>query len=1023
MNDQHFQTLYAQLNPQQKEAVDNIEGPLMVLAGPGTGKTQIIAMRIANILRQTQMEPHNILCLTFTESGVVAMRKRLLQIIGTAAYHVRIHTFHSFCNEVIREHPEEFLFSRELEALTDIERLQLFQKLIDELSGTSPLKPFGAPYFYLNSLISAIQDLKRENINPQELSQKLELSKNFLKEHEATFEEFISTHARQITEEHIQALPNFPIKEAYSPTDSKARTKFKNDTKKWWNSLKSQLPKQQELAEIYQNYQAKLKAKGRYDYEDMVLFVVQKFQENPSLLAHYQEQFQYILVDEYQDTNGAQNEVVRLLASFYQNPNLFVVGDDKQSIYRFQGASLENILYFHELYKKDLKLVSLKENYRSTQNILDASQALIDQNKHNLLAKLPSTKQNLNSNSQNQNIQIQIQEYGHTREENYALAKQIQSLIKAGTKPSEIALLYRRHRDILDVMDLFLKLEIPFRLEAGFNILEDPQINQLITLLKFLHEPHNEQRLFHTLHFDFLNFDRLAIAKLTRAAHDQRSSLFTLITESELGEPFRPFMENTLKWQHKLENSTFTQAFDTILQESNFLNHLTQQPDKLEALNRLNSLYDQFKQWNRNQHELTLTQVLEHLKLLQDNNLALKEHELQTQKDAVRLMTAHKSKGLEFEQVFIIKCVDKTWGNPRKIQILKLPDGLLKKDTQAHQINEDERRLFYVAMTRAKKQVTLSYSNKNEQDRDQVPSLFLQEIPEQLTSKVLTNLETEAQNHLELLFQTPPAQDYSQAEKDYVKSLLQDYKLSVTHLNNYLKCPKLFFYRNILRVPSAKNKHMAFGTAIHEALKDFSLEHKHTGLPSQDFLVQRFERHLKREVLSQQEFRGSLDLGTQELQDYYNHYQNSFQANTLPEYDFKSHGVNLNGIPLTGKLDKIEILNEEQKTVNVVDYKTGNPDSKSKDLKPGGDYHRQIAFYKLLCDLSPQFPYEMVSGEIDFIQRSKKENTFKRAHITLSPEDLERTKTEIQSVYEDIQSLAFLNQDEFSTCGECEYCK
>jgi DNA helicase-2/ATP-dependent DNA helicase PcrA len=1028
-----------QLNQKQKKAASHIDGPMLVLAGPGTGKTQIIAVRIAEILEKTQLDPHNILCLTFTESGVVAMRKRLIQIIGNAAYYVRIHTFHSFCNDVIRSFPEKFIFTRELEALTDVERVQIFKHLIDSLKADSPLKPFGAPYLYQRDLMFAIQNLKRENVSPEQLTKVLDETADFIKSHSKEIEDFISIHGNKLKNEDVQAiktqLEGTPLGSFFPENldlEKKARTQLKNDLKKEFLSIQNQLPKQRELAKVYEAYQKQIRKRGRYDYEDMILFVVQKFQEDPELLARYQEQFQYILVDEYQDTNGAQNLVVQLIGEFFESPNIFVVGDDKQSIYRFQGASLENILYFYNLYKDGIKVVSLEDNYRSSQLILDAAHALIQHNEQNLSAYIPELNQSLTAQRGFPDEKIQVAEFSSTQNENYFLAKKVQELTQSGVEPSEIAIFYRDNRDAQSIVDLFLRLGVPFRLEAGQNILHDNEIAKLIKLLHYIADLDDGNTLFYVLHFDFLGFLPLDLAKLSRLAAKARKTLFETITNEELmlsadlssPRTFLDFAEQCAVWQSLSVNKPFAEFFDHVIKESGYLDSIMHRPDKVEHLNRLNTFFDEIKKMNRADHSLTLASFLEHLKLLEENDLPIKEHELKTQENAVRLMTAHKSKGLEFEHAFITQCVDKHWGNKTSVEKIHLPQSLLKTaaSLDKKEQNEDERRLFYVALTRAKKQAYLTYSNKNENGRDQVPSIFLAEIPEQYLDRISTeNIEQEALDRLQTVFLSVPKEHNSSHEEDFVRGLLQNYVMSVTHLNNYLKCPRLFYYRNLLRVPSAMNKHMSFGNAVHKALEDLHRAHKKSDLPNAEFLLKQFEKHLGRQVMSAEDYAHSLDFGRQTLQSYHNYYADKFNKNSEPEYNFSSHGVNLNGIPLTGKLDLIQITNQDQGHAHVVDYKTGSPDSKRKDLAKDGDYWRQIVFYQLLCDLSPKFPYKMVSGEINFIQPSNN-GSFVRSHFEITPQDKEMLAAQITDVYEDIQNLRFLHPDEWSTCGECEFC-
>lgn len=1017
------------LNPKQRIAATHIEGPMMVLAGPGTGKTQIVAARIATILETTHMDPHNILCLTFTESGVVAMRKRLLSFVGNAAYHVRIHTFHSFCNDVIKENPGIFAFAKDMESLDDVSRIQIFRKLIDALGPKDELKPFGDPYLYQRDLIGAIQTLKREDISPEAFTAVLDRIEADLHKHRDAIENFIGIHGAKLSEEEVEGTravlagsvfePIFLA--APSPLEKKERTQVKNALKKEFLSVQSQLPKQRSLATIYAGYQSTLQKKGRYDYEDMILFVVQAFKKDPVLLAHYQEQFQYILVDEYQDTNGAQNEIVQLIADYFETPNLFVVGDDKQSIYRFQGASLENILYFYRRYQGSIEMVSLEENYRSHQGILDASHQVIQHSAHSLSHFIPDLNAELHA-AQNIPVQpIQVWEFEQPATEHYFLAKQVESLMAQGVKASEIAIFFRNNREAEPLVDLFTRLSLPFRLERGGNVLEDPTLRRLITLLKLIQKPQDSALWVPVLHADFLGFRALDVYRLFRDLSKQKEKrdLMEFMLESEV---FQEFADKVVTWQQLSHNKPMIEFFDHVIRESGYLDFIMRQEDKIEHLNRLNSFFDAIRQMNRNHHALSLATLLEHLDLLQENDLPIKEQELRTQMDAVRLMTAHKSKGLEFEHVFIMNCVDKHWGNARKVERLKLPSGLLKDDPTAsvQEQNEDERRLFYVAMTRAKHQLYLSYSKNNQNGKPQVPSLFLNEIGEDhLKVMNSTAIEDEALARLQTIFLEVPRPDHTEEEQEFARGLLQNYTMSVTHLNNYLKCPRLFYYRNLLRVPSAMNKHAAFGSAIHDTLFHFTTAHKKSGLPSEAELLSEFESQLKKQILSEQDYEQALALGLETLADFYHSFHEQFSTNVEAEYDFSGQGIHLDGIPLTGKLDLIEFSGDK---AHVIDYKTGNPDTKAEQLRPDGDYHRQIVFYQLLCDLAPRFPKKMESGEIFFLQKSKKDDRFKRHRITVNAEDLENLKTTIKDTFEDIQNLKFLNPDEWACCGECDYC-
>lgn len=1019
----NFDEAFAKLNPEQKDAVSSLEGPVMVLAGPGTGKTQIIALRIAKILKDTQMSPHNILCLTFTESGVVAMRKRLIEFIGPESYGVRIHTFHSFCNEVIQDYPERFIFARELIPLTEVERIQVFRELLDKQNESSPLKPFGSPYFHLKSIKSAIQDLKREHIKPEQLTEALDALEATLSQHGEALSTFSEIHGGQLKEEQVlemeQVLSDTVFAVLFQQadlSDKKARTALKNEVKDLYKELLANLPKQRALVDLYTQYQSALRERGRYDFEDMIAFVVERLQADSTLLAHYQEQFQYVLVDEYQDTNGAQNEVIRLLGSYFESPNIFVVGDDKQSIYRFQGASLENLIYFYHLYKGTVKIISLRRNYRSQQTILDAAHALIQRSEEGLSHFLPDAGVALETATDLPAEPLQVAELETRGSERYFVARKIQTLIEQGTAPSEIAVIYRNHRDAEELVDLFLRLNLPFRLLAGSDLLKDKAISQWIMLLRWLADPTDDSLLFKILHFDFFAFPALEVLKATRESSKAKLGLFEFLTGQEF---FKPFTEKLADWHQRSVRETLVSFFDILLHETGFLDKLLQREDKIEALNRFNSLYDELKKMNSARKDLSLKDFVEMLDILEENNLQLLEHPLVTQNDAVQLMTAHKAKGMEFEHVFIINCVDRHWGNVPAFGRLKLPSNLLKIPSYQEQ-NEEERRLFFVALTRAKKNVVFSYSQQNENLRPQVPSLFLTELPQNLLKKLDTAaLENEALDRFSTLF-LKPLPLISEDEKAFVQGILENYHMSVTHLNSYLKCPRLFYYNDLLRVPRAKTKSQSFGTAVHRALQDLYSK-SHGSNPSKTEFLDRFQYHLNREILSKKDYLSALEQGQNTLNEYYDHLMSQPQTSVLLEYDFAGHGVTVDGVPLTGKIDKVEVLSAEARTAHIVDYKTGNPDSSNKDKDDS--YRRQILFYKLLCDSSPKFPYQMQSGSIDFVQKSPKQNQFIRTSYPLAAQNLTELRQTIRSVYDDIQNLQFLTPDDFAVCGECEWCK
>lgn len=985
-----FDIHYALLNPEQQRAVDHVDGPMLVLAGAGTGKTQIIALRIANLLRVTQLDPSNILCLTFTESGVSAMRQRLIKLIGQPGYSVRVNTFHSFCNDIIQEHPELFFSTTTLESLTDIERIQLLEQVIDTLPADSLLKPFGAPYYYLPDLVRSIQTLKRENI---------------------TFERY-----QELLDEAEKNLGEPPADDATATA------------KRQYQSSLKQFAKQQALAEVYQQYQKVLHDWGKYDYEDMLLFVVKEFKQNADLLADYQERFQYILVDEYQDTNGAQNEVIRLLGSHIEQPNIFVVGDDRQSIYRFQGASLENILFFHELYGKETKLVSLKNNYRSQQFVLDAAEAVIEHNQQSLAKYIPELENHLVSARELDTTPIQLATFQSPQSEAFWIAQQVNTLITQGVAPDQIAVLYRNNNDAADLIDLLSRQGTTYYLAGGANILNDPLINQFIAVLRYSGMVGSDDALFALLHYPFLHLPAAAVARATYQAHQTKHWLFEVLRNNDNAD-LKKFADQMIKWREDSGKLVFTEWFTKVLQESGWLDYVLQLPNHLEHLNRINTLFSELKQLNRTDATLTIKQVMEYLDMLQQHDLILAEADIYTNRNAVQLMTAHRAKGLEFEHVFIMRCIDKHWGNVPDRSKIKLPTGILKLDPTVDEDekakkNEDERRLFYVALTRAKLQAYVSYADHSATGRGVVPSMFIAELPVDVTTQVdTTKTEEAAQERLQLSLSPVKPVDHTLADRAWLEAIIEKYKMSATHLNDYLECPRLFYYQDILRVPRSTTRAVGYGIAVHNALRDASAQFNSTKvMPEIEWVIAQFEHHLDLQLLSKQDLKDSKEFGRSSLGEYLQELLPIITKNAYPEQDFGPYHVQVGEVAITGKIDSIQIVDEKKKLVHVVDYKTGNPDNKASNLAPDGSYHRQLLFYKLLCDGAKQFNWTAVSGEIHFVQKSKTKNKFVNKVYEFTEAEVEQIRSEIISVYADIKALKFLNPDPETLCGECQYC-
>lgn len=968
------------LNKAQKTAINTIEGPVMVVAGPGTGKTEIIAQRIAKILEATDTPPDAILALTFTEVGAKAMRQRLLSTIGQSAYYVNISTFHSFCSGVIQDFPDKFVISKELEPLSELEKLEIFHQILST-NDFKFIKPPNQIFYYTSELSRAIQNLKREGITPKEFSSILE-------------------------------------KEPESKDQNR----------------------NQELLKVFTNYQKIIKKRGRYDFEDMINFVVDAFKNDQDLLLTYQEKFLYFLVDEYQDTNSSQNQVVNLLASYWgDQANVFVVGDPNQTIYRFSGASLENIIGFTKTYKK-AKIITLDQNYRSTQNILDASYNLIQKNHLKPTEVIESLNPKLTSFKKESSLKINTTHLPQDIVEDYWIANQVKQLINKGVKPEEIAILYRHNQDAHELSTMLAKLGIPFNIEGGINILKDPTINQLLTLFKVINNYKDnleDSDIFTLLHFKFLQLKPLDILKISREASKKRSSIINTILSKDFKEidlenhkKIASLIKNLAKWQQLNANTTFTKFFETIIKDSNFLKLILDSKDVVEKLNRINSLFSEIKKLQQTNHRLNLSSFLESIDLMELNNLKIIEKDLDIQSSSITLSTAHKAKGKEWQYVFITKAINGKWGNNRSRQLIKLPQGILKNTIEIKsEKNEDERRLFYVCLTRAKKKIYISHADRytsGSYTNEAFPSMFITELPKELI-KPLNPKSLNSKNITTLALSTPIHKNQTQKENQFLKEITKDFKLSPTALNTYLTCPYKFKLNNLLKIPRAKVSYLQFGSAIHKALEMFYRQFiAKNKPPTKTYLLNQFKFALEKEVFTPTEYQDRLKQGQEMLSNYFNHYKQELTTPLSTEKNFGSGSSKtfLGDIPLSGKIDRIDWLDKKQKTVKVIDYKTGKPKSRNdilgKTKHSEGDYYRQLVFYKLLSQLDKNFNQKAVEAELNFIETNSS-GKFKKESFKILESDIATLKKTIIKTMESIRALNFSKTKNLSHCDRCEY--
>ncbi len=1016
-----FKAIYSALNEQQKKAVDTIEGPVMVIAGPGTGKTQILGARIGKILLETDTAPENILCLTYTDAGAIAMRKRLVDFIGASAYKVTIATFHSFCNDIIQDNLS--LFEKpSLDPISELEKIELLKILIDQFDKTNPLKRYrGDVYYEMSNLSRLFSAMKKEG--------------------------WTTTYLIEQINSYIADIPTrdeFVYKKKYKQFEAGSLKQGLVD------AALEKMEKLKAAVTAFDTYQQLMKEHSRYDFDDMINWVITAFKENKNLLAQYQEKYLYILVDEFQDTSGTQNELVQLLVNYWEQPNLFVVGDDDQSIFRFQGANVENMLHYQKQYEQDLVTIVLENNYRSTQPILNASTLLINNNQERLINKVAGLSKNLIAalpeNKALQNLPV-IACYNDPQEEMMAIAEQINQLILQGSEPKEIAVLYKENKYGEEIAHFLQQKNIPIYSKRTANLFDQVLIQQIIKILDYLacewDQPNEGANLlFEILHFKWWHISPITIAVLTTEANqlkysspdksyrqiliektqDAQTNLFEQGGIAAVGKAMS-VLEDLMS---QIPNVILLNLLEQILQKTNIIQEVLTGVDKNYELSIVSHFFDFIKEETHRHPSLHLTSLVEMLKLMRREAIRLPLPITIGNEAGVNLLTAHGSKGLEFKYVFLAGTNAHYWEKKRSTANAgyTLPDTVLSSLEHAND-KEELRRLFYVAITRAKQNLTISYSQYKSDGKEAEPSQFIIEVIEGKEANIQKiELPSEVKATYTLLrLQSAPMPEIQQLENDFITPKLEKFSMNVTALNNYLKCPLHFYYNSLIRVPSGKSEATTFGSAVHDALNKLfkKMQDANNVFPDIQTLVQDFNYYMNRhrEAFTNQEFKDRKELGETVLIKYYDRYVNEWNKVVTTEY--RINNVVVKDIPLKGAIDKIEF---NGKQVVVIDYKTGNIENAREKLQGpndknplGGDYWRQAVFYKILLNHHPK-NWEVVSAEFDFVEPNKKK-LFEKIAISISDADLTTVSQQIQMVWEKIQ-----NKDFYTGCGkeDCHWC-
>ncbi len=1074
----NFEARYKKLNDNQRKAVDTIDGPVMVIAGPGTGKTELLSMRAANILQQTDVLPENILCLTFTEAGSIAMQKRLIDIIGRAAYSVSIFTFHAFGTEVMNRYREYFYSGADVRAADELARHRIVTEILDSLDYDNPLRSrMNGSYTAIHDIIAAISDLKRAGLTDAEFGQLLDATADTIDQvgsalaqvfapriSKATLDSLRSAlgrieavdeptpitgvaslastlagslqHALDAAEVHPKTTPPLTAWKSEWMTASADKTPI----------LKAQkaLPKLRALQHIYGLYLQIMQEAQLIDFDDMIMQIVHAMEVHSDLRYDLQEKYQYIMVDEFQDTNLAQMRILHNLINnpvVEDKPNILVVGDDDQAIYGFQGAEVGNILGFIDSYPQTT-LITLTDNYRSVQPVLDTARQVITQGSERLERRMPELDKTLTAHQTGKSLAT-LTQFATTHDERSAVATAIGNLLSSGTVASEIAIIARRHADLVAILSYLNEHSIPVSYDRRDNVLDDEVILQLShvgTIVHALSTGQHDQAnalLPELLSHPAWGIPPAIVWQVSLQAHKNREHWLETMRTIDTTKPLFDWlttvagqalhlplerMIDVLLGIETVMGSTPSPLKDYFFSEDAQTSDFTSYTAHLENLTTIR------RRLREHAVDMTAPKLADFLDFLQQNRETSTQitsyRHIGEDDHAVRLLSAHGSKGLEFDHVFVLSATDPVWGEKasgRSPSISFPPHLRLRQNSDDY----DERlRLFYVAMTRARHGLYVSYATENDAAKETLQAAFLLGSDLQQHDIPATGSQQDARDAAEHQWYAPIINIPPVDKQQYLAPVLKTYKISASHINNFIDVshggPQQFMLDYLLRFPRGTAPANSYGIAVHAALQRAHDHLRATGsqLPEED-VIHEFEHHLERTPLTDDEHRHYMQQGSDALHVFLTQKYHEFTPDQQAELNFAGQEVRVGSAVLTGKLDVAQ-FDKSAKTAIVTDYKTG---SVLRSWEKGQDYqkikaHRyrqQLLFYKLLIENSRDYhDYTMSQGVLQFVEPDDSGQIVDLRLSEVSGEELERFTRLVEAVWQRIMALDFPDVSEYS---------
>lgn len=1115
MND--FQAVYSRLNTGQKQAVDAIDGPVLVIAGPGTGKTQLLSARVANILSRTDTPAQNILCLTFTESGAQNMRERLTRFIGQTAYDVNIGTYHAFGGDLIRRYPEYFAATRLQEPVDELGQRQILVDIIEHMSFNNPLRQ---TRHHLGDLKTTISEVKRALLTPEDLRAIASENLAFITAMSGPLQEIFDGVARMPSKveksapyfervllainAHIPAAADLgSAKEGNSYTGEASNgqaaaarpvydkfgtlaglaaetlaqaltdatetgkttplTTWKNDwlAKDTENHfvIDGRLANNRirALATLLDQYTSALEEQGLYDFDDMILRSIAAMEEHPDFRYTLQEKYLYVLLDEFQDTNAAQLRLIQLLTDNPVNegrPNVMAVGDDDQAIYAFQGAQYSNMLDFYTMYR-DVLVVNLTQNYRSKAAILETAQNISAQITNRLHESLENVSKTLEAaNPDLPNAIVERVEFLSPIAERDWIARRIKSLIDDGTAPSDIAVLAPKHKHLEPLVPYLNHYGIPVRYEKRENILESPVVRELLTMCRLVlaieqdNQPLADHLWPQVLSYDFWQLPTAAIWRLSWQVSDARkegSSWSKLLLENAAFRPAALLLMHVASRVHTETAETLldllignaaaeTHEADLPMVTSPLRDYYTgaevqaANPDLFyETVSHLTVLRSKLLDHQRSGDKaLTLHDFMRFVGLYEEaEQQMINTSPYSQQTDSVQLMTVYKAKGLEYAHVFLPSMQDDVWGSSATSSSNKLTLPANLAPIRHAGASEDERlRILFVALTRARYglHLTSAIQNYNGKPAKRLKYLDEREQPDNTFRALvlpegaqLVQSEDASPPELRLLEIDWRARHLAGISQSSLRGLLSDrlerYQLSPTHVTDFINLeyagPQKFYFKSLLKFPEAQVSDAQFGTAIHETLEWVQHRTADTGnVPGTSDTIAYFRGRMSSKQLSPHLIQHEMERGERALSSWMRQRSHIIRPADKAEVNFYNEGVFVGEAHMTGQVDRLEI-DQHNKTITVVDYKTGNPASTWKNESKLHRYRLQLCLYKLLIEGSTTYKdYTVSRGRLEYIEPDEQLKAH-QLELQFTDDDMDRARGLVEALWKHVHALDF----------------